>query len=79
MALLHINETRVGLCLTKWVEKLKPFFDAFQGHFKDRFRFVAGLYFLYRVIPPIVFAAEEDTFVYYATLEVFFVLFFFFT
>ena len=78
MALLHINETRVGLCLTRWIEKLKPFFDAFQSHFKDRFRFTAGLYFLYRVVFPAVFAAVDSIFAYYATLEVLFIIFFLF-
>ena len=78
MALLHINETRVGLCLTRWIEKFKPFFDAFQSRFKDRFRFTAGLYFLYRAVPPTVFAAVDSTFAYYATLEVLFIIFFLF-
>ena len=78
MALLHINETRAGLLLTRWIEKLKPFFDAFQSRFKDRFRFTAGLYFLYRVVPPAIFAAVDSTFAYYATLEVFFIIFFLF-
>ena len=68
----------MGHCLTRWIEKLKPFFDAFQSCFKDRFRFTAGLYFLYRAVPPTVFAALDSTFAYYATLEVLFMLFFLF-
>ena len=38
------------------VETLKPVFDAFQGCYKDEYRFFAGLYFLYRAIFVGVFA-----------------------
>ena len=31
------------------IQKLMPFIDCFQGCYKDRFRFFAGLYFVYRV------------------------------
>ena len=33
--------------------KLMPFLDSFQACFKDKHRYVAGLYFLYRLIAPI--------------------------
>ena len=32
------------------IYRLKPLIDAFQGSFKDKFRFFAGLYFIYRVL-----------------------------
>lgn len=32
------------------LERLKPFFDSFQGCFKDHLRFFSGLYFAYRYI-----------------------------
>ena len=32
------------------INKLMPFFDCFQSCYKDKFRFFAGLYFLYRVL-----------------------------
>ena len=56
MALLHISETSMGLCVTRWIEKLKPLFDAFQNRFKDRYRFTAGIHYLYRVAIPAMFA-----------------------
>ena len=45
----------IAFLLTK-LEKLKPIFDAFQGCFEDKYRFFAGLYFLYRVILVSVFS-----------------------
>lgn len=38
------------------VEILKPVFDAFQGCYKDKYRFFAGLYFLYRAVFVGIFA-----------------------
>lgn len=32
------------------IYRLKPLIDSFQGSFKDKFRFFAGLYFIYRVL-----------------------------
>ena len=42
-------------CIIKFISrlipitKIKPFLDCFQGTFKDKYRFFAGLYFMYRV------------------------------
>ena len=44
------QRNRVAITLVRKVEMLKPIFDAFQSCFKDKYRFFAGLYFLYRVI-----------------------------
>ena len=73
MSLCHVSETRVGLGLTRWIEKLKPLLDAFQSCFKDRFRFTAGLYFLYRIFVPAVYAVTNDILSFYSILEIFFV------
>ena len=43
------QRNRVTAYLLRRVEMFKPIFDAFQGCFEDKYRFFAGLYFLYRV------------------------------
>ena len=40
--------------------KLMPFLDSFQACFKDRHRYFAGLYFLYRLIIPIVIMFSQS-------------------
>ena len=50
LALLKISETKQITSLLKLapLERFKPFFDSFQGSFKDKYRFFAGLYFVFR-------------------------------
>lgn len=48
LATLRIAESRFSQIVFNPLEKLKPFFDSFQGCFKDEYRFFAGLYFVYR-------------------------------
>ncbi len=48
LSLLRISETKCVQFLFRPLDKLKPFFDSFQGCFKDEFRFFSGLYFIYR-------------------------------
>ena len=50
------HKNRITVLLIRKVEALKPIFDAFQGCFNDKYRFFAGLYFLYRVIFVSVFS-----------------------
>ena len=47
----------------------KPFLDAFQGSFKDNFRFFAGLYFLYRWVGVLIIAGTTSYTLFYATVE----------
>ena len=51
LALFRIQESKFTriLCKIFPLEKFKPFFDSFQGSFKDEYRYFAGLYFLYRL------------------------------
>ena len=70
MAVLHVSETKVGVCLTRWIEKLKPLLDAFQSPFKDNYQFIAGVYFLYRVVVLTAFAFMTDLITYYVIMEV---------
>ena len=51
-----MQEKKLMASLLTKLEKLKPIFDAFQGCFEDKYRFFAGLYFLYRVIFVSVFS-----------------------
>ena len=58
------------LCKVISIENLKPILDSFQGCFKDRFRFFAGLYFLYRLFAVICFAYTSSLSVFYMAVEV---------
>ena len=43
--------------------------DAFQSSFKDRFRFFAGLYFLYRAVILAAYAYSETVFQFYSAVQ----------
>ena len=70
LALMKLEETRVTrvLCRVVPLERFKPFFDSFQGAFKDNHRYFAGLYFIYRLIPLVLHAVlsnKLDIFFYF--------------
>ena len=72
LAFCGIGESHIITSLSKRVHisKLKPFLDSFQGCFKDNLRFFAGLYFLYRWIGPLAYAASSESLGgYYAVVE----------
>ena len=71
-ALLRIQETTCVhfLCMVMPLEKLRPFFDSFQGCFQDKYRFFAGLYFLYRLAILTLYAATDSLTLFYTLLEV---------
>ena len=48
--------------------------DLFQSCFKDSFRFVSGVYFLYRIIPVVFFIVSHSFTTYYIIMEGFLVL-----
>ena len=71
-ALLRLQETfgvRV-LCMVVPLEKLKPFFDSFQGCFKDNYRFFAGLFFIYRLLALTNYAVTDSPTLFYTLLEI---------
>ena len=64
-------------CLIKnllLVINIKPFMDSFQGCFKDNCRFFAGLYFVYRLIPSILFAVFKYPLMWYSAMAAFLLL-----
>ena len=71
--LLRIEESKCSriMCMLIPLEKLKPFFDSFQGSFKDRHRYMSGVYFIYRLIAVClaVFTTYNMT-LFYTLLEV---------
>ena len=68
LAYLNIQNSCIGKCLLLF-SKIKPFLDAFQGSFKDNFRFFAGLYFLYRWIGVLVYANVSSYSIFYTITE----------
>ncbi len=76
LAFFCIQESKFSRVLCKVIplEKYKPFFDSFQGTFRDECRYFAGLYFLYRLLIQLIFVCSVDLFTSYALTEVLFVL-----
>ena len=71
-AILGIEETSFVkiLCKVAPLEKMKPLFDSFQGCYKDKYRFFAGLYFLYRLVALISFLALDSLTKFYIALQI---------
>ena len=64
------NDIKINclFCHKLSVSYLKPLLDSFQSCFKDNMRFFAGLYFLYRWIILLVYAATQSYSIYYMTI-----------
>ena len=71
-ALLRIEESRFVqiTCKILPLEKIKPLFDSIQGDFKDRYRFFAGLYFLYRLCALLTFSYTDTLTTFYIVTEI---------
>ena len=71
-ALLKLEETCFThcLCMVVPLEKLKPLFDSFQGSFKDKYRFFAGLFFIYRLSALLLYAITDSVTLFYTLLEI---------
>ena len=72
LALFHMEETRCLhiICRVMPLERMKPIFDSFQGCFKDKYRFFAGLYFVYRLVALLSFLITDSLTKFYIALEV---------
>ena len=69
--------TQVAWLYNRLRLKLMPFLDSFQACFKDRYRYFAGLYFLYRLIIPMSNIFVQTPGHYYGyTLGIFLVILF---
>ncbi len=70
-SLLHIQESYFStlVCTIIPLEKFKPFFDSFQGSFKDEHRYFAGLYFLFRLVPLLSFVIFHDLSSFYSAVQ----------
>ena len=71
LSLCGLSESRAAnwISLHIWTLRLKPLSDSFQACFKDKLRFFAGLYFVYRVIILALFAFSKTAIQYYFTVE----------
>ena len=71
-SIFGVGESKIVqlFCKVISIERLKPVLDSFQGCFKDRFRFFAGLYFFYRLFAVIGFAYTSSLEVFYLVVEV---------
>lgn len=64
------------LCRLVPLERFRPFFDSVQSAFKDKHRYFAGLYFLYRLSTLLIFVIAKNLADFYFLLELQFVLMF---
>ena len=71
LAVLRLEESRVTklFCMIIPLEKFKPFFDTFQGTFKDNHRYFAGLFFIYRLLILTLSATIHSLTEFYLYLE----------
>lgn len=70
---VHLTESRLGTLLSKVFDKIKPFLDVFQSCYKDKYRFIAGLYFLYKVIIPTLYVAISSAQLFFSLSLIFFI------
>ena len=73
LALCNLSEHRfIGKLLTLFqINRLKPLIDNFQGCYKDKLRFFAGLYFIYRVIILGCYSAARSSAQFYILTQFF--------
>lgn len=65
----HLEQKNIIQGCSSWTKlrlKLKPILDNFQGCFKDKFRFFAGMYFLYRIFLYMIFTMSSTNAFQYA-------------
>ena len=67
-SLCGLAESKFVKCISVPCVKLKPFFDAFQSSYKNNFRFVAGLFFVYRLLILIFYSASIGYDLFYLAL-----------
>ena len=76
---IDAGQSKIGIICTKgyMYTKLKPFYDMFYASFKDKHRYFAGLYFIYRVIVQLTYYFPfyiEESFAMEGFLVIFLIL-----
>lgn len=76
LSICGLSEHRVVNTILKFtgIYKIIPFIDSFQSCYKDRLRFFAGLYFIYRIAALLVFAFNDTSYNFNTTSVVLLVL-----
>ena len=72
LALCHLSELKVVNFISNKIPM--QLFDSFQSCYEDKFRFFSGLYFFYRIVPLILYAANTDMILFYFCVEVFLIM-----
>ena len=67
----HFHKKKILKIVLYRVNKYKPVFDAFQGYFKDKHRYFAGLYFAYRIFFVATFAIANTRLIYLTLFQIF--------
>ena len=72
LACCGLSESRIA----NYISRLVPvqFLDSFQSGFKDKVRFFAGMYFIYRLFPLVAFSLSYSLAEFYTVLGIFFVV-----
>ena len=70
LAYCGLSESKTITFISIPAVKLKPLLDSFQGCFKDKLRFFAGLYFVYRFAILAAYAFSMSTLQFYIIVEV---------
>ena len=76
LALLKLNENKKLQRISRLIPlvKLKPLFDSFQSCYKDKFRFFAGLYFVYRLLILLTSSFARNWIQFYTITEIQFII-----
>ena len=78
LSFLRLGESKFTkfLCWVIPLEKFKPFFDSFQGAFRDKHRYFSGLYFVYRLSALMIYALVSNLtdFYFYLGIQLTFML-----
>lgn len=67
----HFQKKKILKIVLYRVNKYKPVFDTFQGYFKDKHRYFAGLYFAYRIFFVATFAITNTRLTFIMLSQVF--------
>lgn len=70
LSMCGLAETKAVKCFSIPFEKAKPFFDSFQSCYKNNFRFVAGLFFVYRMTILIAYGLSVGYEVFYISIGI---------